>query len=380
MTIAGRWIFTGENVEITVSDGKIDRVEKIDRQSEESIYLSPGFFDSQVNGYLGSDYSMNDLTLSHISKICDEMMRSGTNRHLATVVTSPQERILKNLSLIADAIDADEDKPRAIAGIHVEGPYISGEDGPRGAHDAEYVRDPDVGELREWIDASRNSLVVVTLAPEREGAIRYIEALNESNIVASIGHSGASPEQIRAAIGAGAKLSTHLGNGSHAMMPRLKNYLWEQLAADELYMGMICDGYHLPAAVVKSMIRAKGHERTILVSDVALFGGFEPGRYKWGNIDVEVHPDGHLGVADTPYLAGAGHTLARCLSRFVEFTGGDLADAVRLCTKTPSALFGFDFSENLPAPGAPADLVRFAYQPGMDSLDIRNVIRGRRHI
>ncbi len=376
MKLSGRWVFTDEPIVIEVVEGRVKTVTRPAVVASTDAYLAPGFIDAQVNGYRGADYSLDDLSIEHVRSIVNDITASGATRHVATVVTSPQERILRNLEVVAHAVRNDPDLALAIPGIHLEGPYISSEDGPRGAHDRSFVRDPDVGELAEWIAASEGLLCVVTLAPERDGSVDFIEALNEAGIVASIGHTGATGPQIRAAVDAGAKLSTHLGNGSHAMLPRLKNYLWEQLAADELHMGMICDGFHLPAPVVKTFLRAKGPARTILVSDVALYGGTAPGRYKWGNIDIEVHDYGHLGVADTPYLAGAGHTLSWDIPRFIEYTGSSLADAVRLCTVNPAALFGFDCVEKPPSVGDTADLIEFTYRAGDRRLEIGAVVRG----
>jgi N-acetylglucosamine-6-phosphate deacetylase len=383
MTLEGRWVFdtpseepagSVEAVRLEITNGSVARVEIIE-STDSDRYLAPGFIDAQVNGYRGSDYSLDTLDVDHIRNISIDLARSGATRHIATVVTSPQERILRNLALIARSAADESDLQGAIPGIHLEGPYISDEDGPRGAHDRAFARDPDVRELDEWIDASRGLLNVVTLAPERPGAVEFIEALRDRGIVAAIGHTGASPEQIRNAVRAGATLSTHLGNGSHAMLPRLKNYLWEQLAADELSMGLICDGFHVPEPVVKCFARIKGLERILLVSDVALYGGAKPGRYRWGAVEVEVYPDGHLGVADTPYLAGAGHTLAWGVPRFIEFTGAGLDETVRLCTSNPARLFGLPFDETRPVVGRPADFVQFRYRSGAESLAVERVAR-----
>lgn len=391
MVLEGRWIFDEPDaapIRLEVHDGQVASVAQLESPSrsvapdggsgnaQTDRVISPGFVDSQVNGYNGSDYSLPDLDPDHIERIITEIAASGATRHIATVVTSPQDRILRNLEMIASTMKSSHRLNGAISAIHLEGPCISEEDGPRGAHDRAFARDPDPVELDEWIAAADGLLGVVTLSPERAGSVAFIETLVEKGIVAAIGHTGATPEQIQAAVAAGATLSTHLGNGSHAMLPRLKNYLWEQLASDELHMGLICDGYHIPPSVVKCLVRAKGLSRTILVSDVALYGGMAPGRYHWGSIEVEVFKDGHLGVADTPYLAGAGHTLSWAIPRFIEFTGVSLADAVRLCTTNPGRLFGLSLAESRPEAGQPADFVQFTYTPGAASLEIETMVRG----
>src|SRR5207248_2337185 len=150
----------------------------------------------------------------------------------------------------------------AVAGIHLEGPYISAEDGPRGAHARRHVRPPDWDEFRRLQDASGGRVRLLTLAPEHDGAVHFIERLTAAGVVVALGHTAASGERIRDAVRAGARLSTHLGNGSHAVLPRHPNYLWEQLADDGLWASVICDGHHLPPSVVRCVVRVKTPART----------------------------------------------------------------------------------------------------------------------
>jgi N-acetylglucosamine-6-phosphate deacetylase len=233
-------------------------------------------------------------------------------------------------------------------------------------------------------------LKIVTLAPERTGAIPFIRSLVEAGVTPAIGHTGASPERILEAVEAGARLSTHLGNGSHAQLPRLRNYLWEQLASDALGAGIIADGYHLPHSVIKVFHRVKGRERLILVSDVGPMGGLESGVHKWGNIDVEVHPDGHLGLPGTEFLAGAGHLLDRGVAQFLRATGTSLEETLYLVTLGPASLLGLPEHRAgsqgagepallpLPEVGEPADLVQFRYEAGTDALAVEAAVGGNR--
>src|SRR5205807_8371003 len=128
-------------------------------------------------------------------------------------------------------------------------------------------------------DAAGGRIRLVTLAPEHEGALAFIDRLVDSGVVVALGHTGASGSRIRDAIRAGARLSTHLGNGCHALLPRHDNYLWEQLAADELWASIICDGHHLPPPVVRCLLRVKTPTRTILTCDAGSLAGLPPGRY-----------------------------------------------------------------------------------------------------
>ncbi|MCP4403920.1 MAG: amidohydrolase family protein [bacterium] len=379
MTYAGISVFSKRAIEIRVEEARITNIEHIPPDPA-LPYVSPGFLDMQVNGYQGSDYSLEDFSRDHLQKIINSLSTAGTTQQVATIVTSPQERILRNLEVISQAVEEDVDIRDALAGIHIEGPYISAEDGPRGAHDLRFVRDPDIGEFREWQHAANGTIEIVTLAPERKGALEFIRYISERGVIAAIGHTAADPVTIQHAIQSGATLSTHLGNGSHAYIPRLKNYLWEQLAADELWAGMISDGYHLPASVVKVCIRSKGLARLILVSDAALLGGYAPGVYTWGNVDVEVYEDGHLGVLNTPYLAGAGHLLDWDLPHFMTFSGCDLSEVIPLCTVNPAKLLGLEGQYGALKIGAIANLVLFHYSDGDERFEITKTIRAGREV
>src|SRR5262249_8138444 len=159
------------------------------------------------------------------------------------------------------ALDSDADLAAAVPGLHVEGPYLSPEDGPRGAHPLEHIRPPDWDEFQRFLEAAGGRIRLLTLAPEAEAALPFIERLPAAGIVVAIGHTGADPETIHAAVRAGARLSTHLGNGAHSMIRRHPNYIWEQLACDDLTASVIADGHHLPASVLKCFARVKGAER-----------------------------------------------------------------------------------------------------------------------
>jgi len=379
MIYQGISVFTGQAVEIEVRDQRIQRVRRLEAQGP-LPHLSPGFLDLQVNGYLGADYSLDGLTEDQVTRIVSSLDPSGTTQHVPTIVTSPKDRLIRNLKVICRAMQRSEDIARAIAGIHIEGPFISRENGPRGAHDPAYVRAPDLEEYKAWQEAAEGRIRIITLAPEWDGALRFIEKVSGEGVIVALGHTGAAPERIREAVAAGARLSTHLGNGSHAQVPRLKNYIWEQLAEDSLRAGIICDGFHLPPSVIKVFTRAKGLERLILVSDVAYLGGMEPGVYNWGSIRVQVHEDGHLGLAGTEFLAGAGHLLDWDIPRFMEAAGRGLAEAIPLCTGNPARLLQLPEKAGSLEPGAPADLVLFDYTMRDARLRVLKTIRAGREV
>jgi N-acetylglucosamine-6-phosphate deacetylase len=374
MTYQGLSVFTGKPIEIEVQGTFIQSVTPFETKRH-LPYLSPGFLDIQVNGYMGSDYSLEDFSKEQIVRIISHLNRSGTTQHLPTIITSPGERILKNLRIISQAVRESEDIANAISGIHIEGPFISPNDGPRGAHNAAHVRPPDLNEFEEWQKAAEGRIALVTLAPEWDGAIEFVKEITARGVTAAIGHTDAPPDRIIAAVEAGARLSTHLGNASAPLIPRRKNYIWEQLAEDRLMAGIICDGFHLLKSVVRVFARAKGLDRLILVSDAAYLGGLKPGLYKWSDVDVQVFDDGHLGLPGTESLAGAAHLLDWDIPRFMEFTGHPLQETIPLCTRNPARILRSHEKYGRLEPSAPANLVLFDYEPGMGRLKVLKTIR-----
>jgi len=202
----------------------------------------------------------------------------------------------------------------------MEGPYVSPEEGARGAHPRAHVAPPGVDDFSRRQHAACGRIVLVTLAPEVPGARRLIEHLVATGVRVAIGHTAATPQQIDEAIGAGATLATHLGNGCPQMLPRHPNVIWELLAADALFASVIVDGHHLPPSTVKAMIRAKGPGRTILVTDAVAAAASAPGRYTVGGVQCELGEDGRVSLPGTPYLAGSSLTLDRAIANTVQFT------------------------------------------------------------
>lgn len=305
----------------------------------------PGLFDVQVNGYRGHDVNAADVTPDDVVALTKALWSVGTSRYLPTVITGGEEHMLRAMRAVADARRSDPRIAAAIPGIHVEGPHISDAPGACGAHDTGVMLDPDPALLDRWLDASEGLVRIVTLAPERPGTAEYIAHARSRGVHVSIGHCAASPDDVRTAVAAGATLSTHLGNGIPAQIPRHPNQIWSQLAADELTAMFILDGHHLPAEAATAMLRAKSLERTILVSDAAALAGSEPGIYETPvGGRVEVTPDGALRLPGSPLLAGSGADLLGCLrwaSAHLPFT---LEELWRCASAAPAAFLDVDTS------------------------------------
>ena len=369
LSVCGRLCETGDVVTFSVTGGRI--AGRHDGAipgalGGPDVWVSPGFFDLQVNGYGGHDFNRGFWETSgdgegDLPGLFAALARSGTALACPTITTNSAESMCADLSRLSRLLDSDPRLARRVPGLHVEGPYFSAEDGPRGAHPLEHVRDPQWEEFERFQEAAEGRIKILTLAPERAGALPFIEKLAASGVLVAIGHTGAEPETIRDAVQAGARMSTHLGNGAHAQLRRHPNYIWEQLAEDGLSAGIIADGHHLPASVVKCMARVKGPERLVLVSDAVSLGGLPPGLYSGGR--HEVLPSGKVVLAGTPYLAGAGHLLDTCVANAARFTDLSLAEVTRCASAVPARLLGLEAHKGRLQTGCDADLTLFRLPP-----------------
>lgn len=381
MVLRGKIVGTETPVSVSIEGGRIAGIVEAEDAvpGADKVWIAPGIFDVQVNGAGGINYSSGDLTVERVLQASEWPYRAGTALFCPTVTTSPAEQAIAGLRTLAGACEQSAAANASFVGFHVEGPYIASEDGPRGAHPLEHTRDPDWDEFRRYQDAAGGRIRILTLAPERDGSLAFIEKVSETGVIVALGHTGASRARIREAVAAGARMSTHLGNGAHAEIPRHDNYIWEQLAADELWAGIIPDGHHLPPPVLKSFWRAKQKARICLVSDVSSIAGLPPGVYgrSYGTDEVEIHENGKISLAGTPYLAGASLFLDHGIPNTVAFTNATLADAVDMASVNPARLLGVDDRLGRVAPGMEASLTLFRWTEGQRALSVEaTIVRG----
>ena len=320
-------------------DGGAVRISPSAQPPEPNVFVGPGWFDIQVNGFAGFDINGADVRPDVVTGMVRRLWQEGVARCCPTLVTQSFEHIERCMRAVAMACEQDARVAASVAGIHLEGPYISPVDGARGAHPREHVRPPSWDEFARWQDAAGGRIRLVSLAPEVPGAIPFIRRLAHSGVLVALAHTMATTDDIAAAVEAGAVLSTHLGNGSPAVMPRHPNFIWDQLAEDRLWASAIFDGHHLPASVMKVIVRAKGVDRAILVSDAVALARMLPGIYDTAvGGKVELHPNGRLSVLGTPYLAGSASSLKDCVENTVRLAGCTLAQAVQMAAVNPARL------------------------------------------
>jgi N-acetylglucosamine-6-phosphate deacetylase len=376
-TILGRRYDTLEPVRITVSGERIAAVEPAWPTGDVDDWpiVAPGLFDLQINGHGGVWFSDDTLTPEQVRTAVTAYPRFGVTRLCPTLITNSFAGLAQGFRAIRAACEQDALVNRLVAACHLEGPYISSEDGPRGAHPCEHVRPADWDEFQELQALSGDRIRLVTLAPEAEGAIEFIQKATASGVTIAMGHTAATPEQVTAAVDAGARLSTHLGNGCHAMLHRHRNYLIEQLADPRLTASLIVDGHHLPASLVRIFLKVKSSKGIVLTCDAAGWAGCPPGVYESKLGRSELLDTGKLVVAGQgELLAGSAQETDVCVVKVREFAGVSWQDAIDMTSRTPAKLLGFE-----PARlrrGGLADLFLFRHQPGDGRLTVLATIAG----
>lgn len=372
----GKLPHTGEPVEVEALDGRIAAIRPLGQRDQEAVmsWISSGWIDVQVNGFGGYDLNGSVTSPSDIEGVTRALHRRGVAAYLPTVITGSYDRMRQAFSGLSRYVRSGEFGSASIVGIHMEGPYLSGEDGSRGAHPKEYIRNPDWDEFQRLQDAAGGLIRMVTLAPEREGSVPFIEQLVRAGVVVAIGHTMATGEQIDRAVQAGATISTHLGNGSQLVLPRHPNYIWHQLADDRLWATFIPDGHHLAPPVLKAMLRAK-RDKAMLVSDAVMFGGMAPGRYSSliGG-EVELTADGRLHTVENPaILAGSASSLDVGIANAIHYTDMTLAEAVSAVTIRPAEVLDMPQLGGL-AIGNPANLTLFDCDTDGSGMVVRETV------
>jgi len=317
-----------------------------------------GFVDLQVNGFIGIDFSRVGLTLEDISKVVSELLSRGTTAFCPTMITSSPDAYRSNLPVLARACRHPELGERLL-GIHLEGPFISPVDGARGAHSRDAVRLPDCDLLDRLWEWSEGQIRLLTLAPELPGAIELIERAVSLGIRISLGHHLADAQAIEAAVRAGAVASTHFGNGIPNLVPRHDNPLWPQLAADSLSAMLITDGHHLPPSFIAAVIKAKGADGVIVVSDAAPIAGFQPGEHRTLGQQVVLEVSGRLWNPVGRHLVGSSASMLDCMNHLAGLnllTGSQLRQVGR---DNPLRLIGADSGGQAESPEVRFESGRF---------------------
>lgn len=340
---------------IVCSEGKIIKVAGPawtggERLDFDGCYLLPGLIDLQVNGAGGRD--VMEATPEALAVVAQTIAAQGTTAFLPTITTNSHAAIVSALQAIA-ASTGQTGQGATILGSHLEGPYLSYD--YRGAHPPEQVRRPSPAEFELFLAAAAGTLRLMTIAPEREGALEVIRQASAAVVAVSVGHSAAEGETYTNGRAAGITLATHLFNAMLPLHHRRPGLVGAILADPTIQPGLIADGVHVEPTVATLAARLIGPDRLILVSDAMSALGLPDGTYQIAGSPAEVingaprRPDGTLAGAATPLLT--------CLRNLVEWTGWPLATAVRTATRNPARAIGLADHYGRLAPGYSADLL-----------------------
>jgi N-acetylglucosamine-6-phosphate deacetylase len=333
--------------------------------------LSPGFIDIQINGFAGVDFSSPDLDVQKALSVLAALWSTGATTICPTLITNSLSAIARNFAILEQARAKDSNFAHAVPCYHLEGPYLSPLDS-HGAHDPNWMRHPNWDEFQELQRAAGGRIGIVTIAPELPGAEEFTRKAVAAGVIVALSHTDGIPEDVHRAAAAGATLNTHLGNGCPALLHRHKAPFWGQLADDRLGASLICDGFHLPADVVKIIVAVKGIDKCILVTDAVHVALMPPGKYSLIGTDIELLPSGQVVRADRVAMAGSALTMNRGLAVFMKFSQRSLAETIQAATANPAKLLPqFGVCSHL-ASGQPANLVLFHQEA--ETLKVEKVI------
>ena len=374
-TIKGLHYRTLEPLQIAMQQGNIVNIIRFQPNATDDLPLiAPGLIDCQVNGYKGIDFNDPSTGADAIHQLTFQLLQQGVTTFFPTVITNTGEQLKICLSNIADACNQSDLVSACVGGIHLEGPFISPEDGPVGAHNKLRVRPPDWSFFEKLQQAAGGRIRIITLSPEWPGAASFTQRCVQNSVIVSIGHTAATGPQINEVVEAGAVMSTHLGNGTHQVLPRHPNYIWEQLAEDRLAATFIGDGFHLPPAVIKVIMKMKGG-KCILVSDSVSLAGMSPGIYTTAvGGRVVLTKEGKLHLQNQPHtLAGSATTLLQAIENIAGLQLLPLSKSWELGSVNPARLLELPQQNGL-TETAPADLVLF--HKNSKNISIQTVYKG----
>jgi N-acetylglucosamine-6-phosphate deacetylase len=351
-------------VELTLSGGTIRTVEEIPAD-EELPWLMPVLVDVQQNGALGRYYNeLHEAPPEHLQNVAALLRRHGVGRCLMTLTTYPADDLLSTARRLRTWLEDDPELDALFPGVFHEGIFVSPEDGWRGAHNRDWVRPPDYDHIRRIDDALGGRVRMVNVAPERPGGLEFVSAAARDDKLVAIGHSGPDAETIRESVARGASVVTHFGNGAPSYIHRHRNPFWTFLVEEQLRLGLIGDGFHLPPDLVRTALKAKGPDGCFMVSDASGYSGCEPGEYScMGGRDFVIESNGHMHLAGDEILSGAWFQIDRSVEFLVSQLGLSLPAAWNLCSRTPAALAGIDLPE--PAEGEEASFVLARWDEGL---------------
>jgi N-acetylglucosamine-6-phosphate deacetylase len=325
-------VFVEENLIAAVGSGGKNFSAHLKFEFPETFHLVPGFIDLHTHGANGHD--VMDATQEALVAICQALAQEGTTAFLATTMTEEVSQIEKALTAVRDFMHAAPSTGAAILGVHLEGPFLAAS--KQGAQRGDRIINPDAELVRHWEKISGDAIKIVTLAPEKPEGLALVKYLKSRGIVSSLGHTNATFDEATAAIVAGSSYATHLFNAMSGIHQREPGTVTAALLSDAVSTELIVDGFHLHPAIVKLALRVKGKDKIVLVTDAMRAKCLQDGCYELGGQDVHVK-NGRAQLTDGT-LAGSVLQMPSAIRNLLDFTGCDLADAVKMAAENPAKI------------------------------------------
>jgi N-acetylglucosamine-6-phosphate deacetylase len=350
--ICARHYATREAVRLRWQGGIITHLESAESSLAPDLWLAPPLFDLQINGYGGVDFQQDNLSAEDLLSAARQLRAAGCVRFLLTLITDEWTSLTARLRQLRALRSQHPELRQAIAGWHVEGPFLSSEPGFHGAHNPALLCDPAPEHLLELRTITGADPVLITISPERPGALKAIELAVSRGIKISLGHTNASAEILRQAIEAGASGFTHLGNGCPRALDRHDNILWRVFETAGLMVSLIPDQIHVSPLLFRLIHRVLGNERIYYTTDAMSAGGTPPGRYTLGKLELEVGPDQIVRQPGKSLFAGSALRPTDGIFRAAQMLGCPWQEVWPRFSEAPALFVGL---RNELAVGQPAD-------------------------
>ncbi len=318
-----------------------DQQTTISRYSPGPEYVptaTAGLVDLQVNGFAGIDFNNGNLSANDMDHALGAMLATGVTTCLPTIITASEHCLRERLMALDQAVTASELGPRMVPGYHLEGPFLNPKPGYAGCHPPQEMVLPSVELLRRLEQDLARPILYLTLAPELDRAPEIIHWAASQHKIVGAGHSAVTQKSLSEAIAAGLSVATHLGNGVAQVLPKFDNPVQWQLAEDRVTGCFIADGVHIPAPILKSLIRAKGINRSVLVTDAMAAAAAPAGTYSLAGMAVESNDAGVVNLKDSPLLAGSALTMGKAVANITRWGIADFRSALRMACANPLGL------------------------------------------